>query len=438
MTTVAPNPYAHMSKAELLNVNGKLKGYLSSLDSESAKRLLFDMRFWARPKQVMPEGDYLTWLLMTGRGFGKNWALSKNIIHAIEHKGYRRIALVGRTVPDVRKTMIEGESGILALSPPWFKPEYTPSNRELIFPNGAICTTYTAVEPDQLRGPQHDLAGVDELAAFRQVNGEQEAWSNLKEGLRIGKQPRIIATTTPRPTKFMRDLVKDDLTRTTGGHSDENKANLHPAWYANVIEPLKGTRRGRQEAEGLLLEDVEGSLWQHDDIDRDRVSELPPGVALVRVVVAIDPAGGGGDEIGIIAAAKASDGHYYILRDRSLFATPAQWGWEAKKLYDEVQADRVVAEKNYGGDMVEATIRNVEGGGTMAYKPVTASRGKAVRAEPVSALYERGLVHHVGIFPELEDQMTTWTPDSPDSPDRLDALVWAITDLIDTASQGVW
>jgi predicted phage terminase large subunit-like protein len=438
MTTVAINPLVNWSQAELLQASGELDNYLASLDREAAKRLLFDIKFWGRPKQIMPEGDYLTWLLMTGRGFGKNWALSMNLLHKIEHEGYRRIALVGRTVPDVRKTMIEGESGILTLAPDWFRPEYVPSNRELIFPNGAIATTYTAVEPDQLRGPQHDLAAVDELAAFRQVNGEQEAWSNLKEGLRIGKQPRIIATTTPRPTKFMRDLVKDDLTVVTGGHSDENKANLHPSWYSSVIEPLKGTRRGRQEAEGVLLEDVEGSLWQHDDIDRDRVSQLPPGVGLIRVVVAIDPAGGGGDEIGIIAAAKASDGHYYVLHDRSLFATPAQWGWEVKKLYDEVQADRVVAEKNYGGDMVEATIRNVEGGGTMSYKPVTASRGKAVRAEPVSALYERGLVHHVGIFPELEDQMTTWTPDSPDSPDRLDALVWAITDLIETASQGVW
>jgi phage terminase large subunit-like protein len=436
MTTATP--YAHMSDAELLTASGKYDAYIASLDTQAAARLLYDFDFWARPKQRMPLGDYLTWLLMTGRGFGKNWALSKNIINLVENHGYRRIALVGRTVPDVRKTMIEGESGILTLAPPWFKPEYTPSNRELIFPNGAVCTTYTAAEPDQLRGPQHDLAGVDELATFRQVNGEQEAFQNLKEGLRIGRQPRIIATTTPRPTKFMRELVKDDTTVAVGGDSDENKANLHPLWYANVINPLIGTRRGRQEKQGLLLEDVEGALWTHDQIDRDRLSELPAGVALIRVVVAIDPAGGGGDEVGIIGAAKASDGEYYVLRDRSLLATPLQWGWEAKKLYDEIQADRVVAEKNYGGDMVEATIRNVEGGSTMSYKPVTASRGKAIRAEPVSALYERGLVHHLGMFPELEDQMTTWTPDSPDSPDRLDALVWAITDLIDTASQGVW
>jgi predicted phage terminase large subunit-like protein len=334
--------------------------------------------------------------------------------------------------------MIEGESGILTLAPPWFEPEYVPSNRELIFPNGAVCTTYTGVEPDQLRGPQHDLAAVDELAAFRQVDGHLEVWENLKEGLRIGKDPKIIATTTPRPTKFMRKLVDDDLTVVVGGDSDENKANLHPSWYANVINPLIGTRRGRQEKQGLLLEDVEGALWTHDNIDAWRVSELPAGVALIRVVVAIDPAGGGGDEIGIVAAAKATDGHYYVLRDRSLVASPAKWGHEAKKLYDEVQADRVVAEKNFGGDMVEATIRNVEGGRTMSYRAVSASRGKAVRAEPVSALYERGLVHHVGMFSELEDQMTAWTPDSPDSPDRLDALVWAITDLIDTAGQGVW
>lgn len=427
-----------MSKAELLTATGEMKKYIASLDRDSAARLLYDFRFWGRPKQFMPEGDYLAWVLLTGRGFGKNWALSENIIDAVQNRGYRRVALVGRTVPDVRKTMIEGESGILNLSPPWFKPIYTPSNRELVFPNGAVATTYTAAEPDQLRGPQHDLAGVDELAAFRQVNGEQEAYQNLKEGLRIGSQPRIIATTTPRPTKFMRDLVEDDLTVVTTGHSDENKTNLHPTWYSHVIAPLRGTRRGRQEVEGLILEDVEGAFWSHDEIDKYRVPELPQGVGLKRIVIGVDPAGGGGDEIGIVGVGKGSDDHYYVLRDRSLVASPNAWAAEVLKLYEELQADRVVAEKNYGGDMVEATLRNVEGGRIMAYTAVSASRGKAIRAEPVSALYERGLVHHVGMFPELEDQMTSWTQDSPDSPDRLDALVWSVTELIETAGQGIW
>mgnify|MGYP003109102826 CR=1 FL=1 len=419
-----------MSNAELLTATGKFDEYTASLDRDAAARLLYDIDFWARPKQRMPLGDYLTWLLMTGRGFGKNWALSKNVIDGVENHGYRRIALVGRTVPDVRKTMIEGESGILSLSPPWNMPEYTPSNRELVWPNGAVATTYTAAEPDQLRGPQHDLAGVDELAAFRQVNGEQEAFQNLKEGLRIGKQPRIIATTTPRPTKFMRELVKDETTVAVGGDSDENKANLHPLWYQNVINPLIGTRRGRQEKQGLLLDDVEGALWTHDLIDRYRVPDVPDNVALTRIPVGVDPSGGG-DEIGIVAVGKGNDGHYYVMRDRSLHGTPNQWGLEVVKVYHELQADRVVGEKNYGGDMVEATIRNIEGGAHVAYTGVTASRGKAIRAEPISALYERGLVHHVGMFPELEDQMTSWTQDSPDSPDRMDALVWACTDLLE-------
>jgi len=427
-----------MSQAELLSSTGEKDSYLASLDTDAAARLLYDFKFWGRPKQFMPEGNYLVWLLMTGRGFGKNWALSQNIIDGVMNKGYRHVGLLGRTVPDVRKTMIEGESGILKLSPPWFKPEYTPSNRELVFPNGAKATTYTAVEPDQLRGAQHDLVGVDELAAFRQVNGHQEAWENMKEGLRIGVNPRVIATTTPRPTKFMRDLVKDDLTVVTGGHSDENKTNLHWSWYSHVIDPLRGTRRGRQEAEGLILEDVEGALWTHDDIDKYRIPELPNGVGLKRIIIGVDPAGGGGDEIGIVGVGKGSDDHYYLLRDRSLIASPNAWAAEVVKLYQEIQADRVVGEKNYGGDMVEATLRNVEGGRIMAYTAVSASRGKAIRAEPISALYERGLVHHVGMFSELEDQMTSWTQDSPDSPDRLDALVWAVTELIETAGQGIW
>ena len=261
----------------------------------------------------------------------------------------------------------------------------------------------------------------------------QEAWENLKEGLRVGPQPRIIATTTPRPTKFMRQLVADPLTSVTGGHSDENMTNLHPAWYATVIDPLRGTRRGRQEAEGMLLEDVEGALWTHDLIDQYRVTEVPEDVELTRVPIGVDPFGGSKTgEVGIIGVAKGSDGHYYVLRDRSRFGTPNEWGLAVVKVYHELKADRVVGEKNYGGDMVEATIRNVEGGSHIAYTGVTASRGKAIRAEPISALYERGLVHHVGMFPELEDQMTSWTQDSPDSPDRMDALVWACTDLLES------
>jgi predicted phage terminase large subunit-like protein len=435
--TTTISRYDNMSRAEILIAQRRMDAYESSLDTKALARLRFDFGFWGRPKQFMPEGDYLIWLLMTGRGFGKNYALSKNIIEAVQFGGYRNIGLIGRTVPDVRKTMIEGEAGILKLSPPWFMPEYTPSNRELVWPNGAKATTYTAAEPDQLRGPQHDLVGVDELASFRQVNGFQEAWQNMLEGLRIGVRPRVIATTTPRPTKFMRELVKDPMVVVTGGHSDENKSNLHPVWYASVIEPLRGTRRGRQEAEGMILEDVEGALWSHDLIDQYRVAHVPEGVELQRVPIGVDPSGGG-DEIGIIGGAKGSDGHYYVLRDRSLHGTPAQWGGAVVRLYNELQADRVVGERNYGGDMVEATIRNVEGGNHIAYTGVTASRGKAIRAEPISALYERGLVHHVGMFPELEDQMTSWTQDSPDSPDRMDALVWMITDLLDTATQGVW
>lgn len=338
-----------------------------------------------------------------------------------------RVALVARTAADVRDVMVEGESGILAISPPWFMPRYEPSKRRLTWPNGAIATTYSGDKPDQLRGPQHDGAWLDELAAWRYP----EAFDQVMFGLRLGDNPQWIGTTTPRATKLIRDLLKDKSVVITKGTTYENRANLAPPTMQQFERKYAGTRLGRQELDGVVLDDVPGALWTLGLIDTLRVYEHPD---LVRVVVAIDPSVSSGEdsaEAGIIVAAKGGDGHGYVLDDVSMRDTPAKWGLEAIAAYNKFEADRIVAEDNNGGDMIEQVLRSVVKTGERMppYSKVHASRGKLTRAEPVSALYEQGLIHHVGSFAELEDQMTTWIPGEK-SPDRMDALVWAFTELM--------
>lgn len=453
MTTPAPiqSPEAERAKsqAELLVDSGDLDAYIASLDTRQAARLAFDFSFWRRPAQVIPPlvVGWLVWFILTGRGWGKTWTGGSTVHDLVMNHGYRRIGLIGETIGDVRNVMVEGNSGILAVSPPWERPLYEPSKRRLTWPNGAIATTYSAEKPGQLRGPEHDLIWGDEAAKWKQKNGKCEAWDNFMLGLRVGTLPKAIITTTPRPTKFIRDVIDLDSVSITRGHSGENRSNIAPDYYNTVLAPYIGTRLGRQEIEGQVLEDIEGALWTHDMIDEHRVpgvidsdgrAGVPEGVRLIRLVIGVDPYGGGPDEVGIVAAAKGDNGHYYVLRDRSCQGSPSHWAGEVFKVYSELRADRVIGESNFGGQMVESTIRNAAGGSVMAYSAVNASRGKVVRAEPISTLYETGLVHHVGMFQDLEDQMTSWTQDSPDSPDRLDALVWALTDLSDTAGQGVW
>ncbi len=310
-----------------------------------------------------------------------------------------------------------------------FRPLYEPSKRRLTFPNGAKAITYSADEPDRLRGPQHDGAWCDELAAWRRP----EAWDNLQFGLRLGDDPRQVATTTPKPVKHVRTLAKETTTVVTRGHTDENLANLAPA-FQDIIEKYRGTRLGRQELAGELLDDVEGALWSLDMIERSRVRADTVLPSLTRLVVAIDPQAGysiegEGSETGIVVAGRDAPGHGYVLADLSGNHLPNDWATAAIVGYRTWRADRIVAESNQGGEMVRNTLRTVD-----PVVPVTlvhASRGKIPRAEPVSALYEQNKVHHVGLFPELEDQMTTYVPDlAMKSPDRMDALVWAMSDLI--------
>lgn len=376
----------------------------------------------ARPKQLPPEGDWLVWLIRTGRGWGKTRTGAEWVREQVD-AGRQRIALVGETAADARDVMVEGESGIMACSLPSNRPLYEPSKRRLTWPNGAIATTYSGDDPDQLRGPQHDAAWVDELAKMRRA---QETWDNLMFGLRLGQRPQTLVTTTPRPLKLLRDLIAMPSTVQVQGHTEENLENLALSYREQVIARYEGTRLGRQELAGEILEDVEGALWTLVQIDALRVKEAP---ALSRVVVAIDPAvtsNEDSDETGIIVAGVA-DGHGYVLADLSGRYSPDAWARRAISALDLYHADRIVAEVNNGGDLVEATLRTIDRG--VPYKAVHASRGKVTRAEPVAALFEQGKCHVVGSLPRLEDQLTTWSQGMR-SPDRLDACVWALTELM--------
>jgi len=399
------------------------RAILARLSDEEALALLYDWAFWARPKQRAPRGRWFVWLILAGRGFGKTRTGAEWVRAQVENHGRRRIALVARTAADARDTMVEGESGLLACCPPWSKPKYEPSKRRIRWPNGAIATTYSGDRPDQLRGPQHDAAWADELAAWRYP----EAWDQLLFGLRLGPDPRVVVTTTPRPTPLIVALLADPRACVTRGTTLENRANLAPTTLEALLQRYEGTRLGRQELYAEVLTDHPGALWHRDALDAARVARAPD---LVRVVVAVDPAvshGEGSDETGIVVAALGADGDGYILEDASLRASPARWGGRAIEAYRRHAADRIVAETNQGGEMVTLTLRTIDP--AVPVRPVRATRGKRTRAEPVAALYEQSRVHHVGAWPELEDQLCQWTPGAP-SPDRLDALVWALTELL--------
>lgn len=398
---------------------------LNDLSEQQAHDLLFDWKFWARPEQLPPPGNWRIWLVMAGRGFGKTRTGAEWVRQRVKRYPYTNI--IGATADDARDIMIEGESGILAVCPPDERPEYLPSKRRLQWPNGARTLIFTADEPERLRGKQHDGLWADEVAAWRYG---AEAWDQAMFGLRLGNDPQCVATTTPKPVPIVRDIlkqVKDGHVAVTRGSSYANVDNLSPVFFDQIVRKYEGTRLGRQELGGELLEDVEGALWTLSLIDRSRVREIPEGVDMVRIVVAIDPpASSTGAECGIVVAGRGSDKRGYVLADRSKHGTPNEWANAAIAAFDEFSADAVVIEVNQGGDMATNTLKTVRP--NLPIKAVHASRGKATRAEPVSALYEQGHVSHVGSFPMLEEQMTTWTPGDA-SPDRMDALVWAGTEL---------
>ena len=424
---------------------------LSEISAEEADALLWRWDFWGRVNQFAPPGDWSTWVILAGRGWGKTktgaeWIRSMVCGSTPLGKGRaQRIALVAETAADGRDVMVQGESGLLAVHPPDFRPVYTPSMRRLVWPNGTVGLIYNATEPDQLRGPQFDCAWTDELAKWRYC---QETWDNLQFGLRLGSDPRALITTTPRPIQTLKDILKEPGTVVTKGSTYENRSNLAPKFLKKVEERYAGTRLGRQELMAEILDDSPDALWRRSKLDEERIGVLDGShiwrgnkitlPAMRRIVVSIDPAGepgGEGDtengaETGIIVAGLGVDGRGYILDDRTCSADPNGWATEAVKAFDFWDADTVIAEKNQGGAMVKAVIRSVRP--TIPVIEVIASRGKVTRAEPISALYEQGKVSHLGTFPQLEDQMVVFTPFGivgGTTGDRVDALVHGLTNL---------
>lgn len=408
---------------------------LSSLSPEERAKLNYDWSFWGRPDQQEPEGDWFAWMIMAGRGWGKT-RTGAEWVRKLAHKYPGcRIALVGETAADCRDVIIKGDSGLLGVDPTLSDDCWSPTNRCLTWPNGTKAFTYNATEPDQLRGPQHHFAWVDELAKYDKI---QELWDQLLFGLRLGDSPRVLITTTPQPKKLIKKLYADPKTVVTKGATMDNVANLARSAVDQMYDRYANTRLGRQELEGEILGDIPGALWGPSMIDEYRIKEddLPD---LEKVYVAVDPAASseeGADEHGIIVVgmARDKDGYArgYVLEDATCRGRPEEWAKVAVRMYRKWSADRIIAEKNNGGEMVETVIKTADR--SVPIKLVHASRGKVVRAEPISALYEQGRIHHVGRFDKLEDQMFSFSTDmvrnsSEGSPDRVDALVWGLSEL---------
>ncbi len=428
---------------------GDVEDFVDGLEERQRRWLLRPLFDWeatfAREAQKEPLGDWRVWLIKAGRGFGKTRSGAEWVRKQVELGLSRRVALVGQTTSDVRDVMVEGETGILAVSHPDMMPKYEPSKRRLTWrnPDGrvrAVATCYTAEKGDQLRGPQHDAAWCDELAAWPL----KSAWDNLMLGLRMGVRPRVVVTTTPKPTQLLKDLMARKSTVTTEGSTYDNLDNLAPGFIEDILDRYEGTSLGRQELYAELLEESEGALWRRRWINDARWDAKVQGAYpdLDTLVVAIDPAGSKKEtssETGIIVVGRAqateSDGktrpHFWVLEDRSGRYSPRGWAQLAINGYYDYDGDWVIGERNNGGDMVESTVTQVDD--TVPFDDVWASRGKVPRAQPVAALYEQGRVHHVGMYRDLEDQLCNWEPETgQESPDRLDALVWGITYMMPT------
>ncbi len=382
---------------------------------------------WSRMEQVPPAWHWRVWLLMAGRGFGKTRA-GAEWVHFVAKDSAVRIALVGASEEEVRRVMIEGSSGILACAPIGGKPVWEPSRGVLTFPSGAQAFVYSAANPDSLRGPEHDYAWCDELAKWAK---DTATWDNLRMGMRRGRRPQIVVTTTPRPRPLIKRLIAAITTAVTRGRTADN-VHVPQRYIDDLNENYGGTKLGRQEIDGEMIEDIEGALWTRDMIEGCRVRSVP---TLRRVVVAVDPpASAGGDACGIVCVGLSADDVGYLIEDASVSGlSPEGWAGVVADVAARHGADRVVAEANNGGDMVASVLRAADSG--LAVKLVHASRGKVARAEPVAALYGRGRVRHVGAFAGLEDELCGLLIgggyEGPGrSPDRADALVWAVTELM--------
>ncbi|MCV2880973.1 DNA-packaging protein [Actibacterium sp. XHP0104] len=414
--------------------------FLAGLSEGALLALPYLFEFWALPHQLPPGGDWRSWVILGGRGAGKTRAGAEWVRAQVEGArpmdagAARRVALVGETLDQVREVMVFGDSGILACSPPDRRPKWEATRRRLVWPNGAVAQAFSAHEPESLRGPQFDAAWVDELAKWKRA---EEAWDMLQFGLRLGPSPRQCVTTTPRNVPVLRAILDSPSTVTTHAPTEANRAYLAASFLEEVRARYAGTRLGRQELDGVMLDAVEGALWTTAMFEAGRLDQAP---ALDRIVVAVDPpvtGHGGSDECGILVVGARVQGdpqdwRAVVLEDASVTAaSPTTWAEAAIAAMERHGAERLVAEVNQGGDLVETVLRQIDP--LVPYRSLRATRGKAARAEPVAALYEQGRVAHLRGLGALEDQMCLMTPQGyrgKGSPDRVDALVWAIHELL--------
>jgi phage terminase large subunit-like protein len=444
------------SRADRLAGAGKLQELFDSLDDDEAAALAFDWEFWRRPEQALPEGEWDVWSIRAGRGFGKTRTGAETIRELAHSSTTGLLAAIAPTSGDARDVLVEGESGLLAVSPPWDRPKYEPSKRRVTWQNGARLTLFSGEEPDRLRGPQHEIVWIDEPASM--ALGE-ESVDNARLGLRLGRAPKLIMTGTPRRRPWMKRLEEEGGTVVTTGSTYENLRNLAPTFIKVILGRYEGTRLGRQELHAEYLDDVEGALWVLSTIEEHRFAEFDrdnPDLSLRsslmklgrepgrpdrrrwRTIVAVDPPAETA-ECGIAIGAapvkgRAGVDHAVVLADESTAGRPEEWGAAVVSAVRRWEAEAVYVEANQGGDMTRSTIHAVDP--SVVVKKITARDSKKVRAEPVAALDEKGWVHHVGVMPTLEDQMTTWVPDEGKSPDRLDARVHLIRELLSDRSSG--
>ncbi|SHE49973.1 Large terminase phage packaging protein [Loktanella atrilutea] len=420
--------------------------FLAGLTDREVRALPYLFDFWALPHQLPPGGDWRSWVILGGRGAGKTRAGAEWVRSMVEGpvpraKGRaRRVGIIAETYDQAREVMVFGDSGIMACAPADRKPHWIAGRKALVWPNGAEALLYSAFDPEALRGPQFDAVWADELAKWKQG---QKTWDMVQFCLRLGEDPRACITTTPRNVPVLRDMLERDSTVTTHATTYDNAANLAPGFLEEVRRRFGGTRKGRQELDGVLLTDAPGALWTEAILTEALVTTVPD---LDRIVVAVDPpttGHRGSDACGIVVAGVVMQGppqawRAFVLEDATVqAASPLDWATAAVAALRRHGGDRLVAEVNQGGDMVEAIVRQVDP--LVPYRKVTATRGKVARAEPVAALYEQGRVCHVHGLAALEDQMSLMTTSGfagTGSPDRVDALVWALHDLMIAPAQG--
>ena len=390
----------------------------------------------ARPKQLTPKGDWSIWLILAGRGWGKTLTGAQDMAWFALNNPDSRLAIVAPTFADGRDTCIEGESGLLSIMDDKIIANYNRSLGEIVLHNGSRFKTFSADTPERLRGPQHHRVWCDELGSWKYT----ETWDQMMFGLRLGEHPKVVVTTTPKPIPLIKDLLKRKDTYTTTGSTFENKENLAEASLSQLKEKYEGTRLGRQELYAEVLEDVEGSLWSRDMIESSMIRYNEKLPSFKRIVIAVDPAvtaNKRSDETGVVVCAEDFQGKYYILNDLSGKYSPDAWAKKVVEAYESYKADKVIAEVNNGGDLVERVVKTVDR--NVNYKSVRATRGKFVRAEPIAALYEQKRVRHLNRFNLLEDQLCSYNPEiTSQSPDRLDALVWGLTELSARSGIASW